>query len=158
MRFRYFSISILFTLCLVQSSCSRSKRPVAKDKVSLVHVTGTVHVDEEPASGVMIRYVPLSPIAEKRPQYVNGFTVQSDSDGAFEFKTYAKGDGVPEGEYALLFTMFSQDKAEQIRDGEYDKLGGQYSNVQRPLKTIKVVEDEDIELGVIELKSVPKKK
>ena len=158
MRFRYFTISILFTLCLVQSSCSRSKRPVAKDKVPLVHVTGTVHVDEQPASGVMIRYVPLSQIAETRPQYINGFTVQSDSDGAFQFKTYAKGDGVPAGEYALLFTMFSQDKAEQIRDGEYDKLGGQYSNVQRPLKTIKVVEDEDIELGVIELKSVPKKK
>jgi len=46
----------------------------------------------------------------------------------------AKGDGVPAGDYALLLTFFSQDKAEQIRDGEYDKLGDQYSNLQKPFQ------------------------
>ena len=156
-RFRLLGTVIVASLCLFQASCARSDRPVAKDKVPLTHVTGTVIVDGEPTSGITVNYVPLGEIEEKRPQYRNGFSVQTDSNGSFSLKTYAKGDGVPAGEYALLLTYFSQDKAEQIRDGEYDKFGGLYSNLSKPFQKIKVELDQDLDLGEFELKTVPKK-
>ena len=158
MSFHLFRLTVVVGLCLSQASCSRSNRPVAKDKVPLTHVTGSVIVDGEPTFGVTIRYVPVGEIEEKRPQYRNSFHVQSETDGSFSLKTYSKGDGVPAGEYAILLTYFSQDKAEQIRDGEYDKFGGQYSNLQKPFQKIKVEAGEDLDLGQLELKTVPKKK
>ncbi len=158
MRSYFLSVAGIVCLCLLQTSCSGPKRPVAKDKVPLTHVTGTIHVDGEPVSGVNIRYVPKGEIAEKREQYVNSFNVQTNESGEFSLKTYARGDGVPEGEYGLFFTLYPQDRAEQIRDGEYDKLGEQYSNRGKPLKVIKVEVGDDVDVGTIELKSVPKRK
>ena len=61
--------------------------------------------------------------------------------------TYARGDGIPYGEYAVLFR-----RIEQQRSGEKDLLGGQYSDVTKPFMKIKVVEGEELDLGEITLK------
>jgi hypothetical protein len=149
MNSRAFFVSLIFCCCLVfsQISCSRSKGKVIKDKVPLSHVTGTVLINSEPAQNVMIDCVPLTPIAEIRPQFGTSFRAVTDHDGTFSLSTYARGDGIPYGQYAMLFR-----RLEQKPSGEIDLLGGQYSDIQKPYKKIKVEEGEELDLGEIELK------
>jgi hypothetical protein len=139
----------LICCCLVcsQISCSRSKGKVVKDKVPLSHVTGTVLINSEPAQNVIIDCVPLSPIAETRPQFGTLFRAVTALDGTFSLSTYSRGDGVPYGQYAVLFK-----RLEQRPSGEKDLLGGQYSDVLKPLMKIKVEEGTDLDLGEITLK------
>ncbi len=148
MNSRTFFLSLI-CCCLIfsQFSCSRSKGKVIKDKVPLSHVTGTVIINSEPAQNVMIDCVPLGPIAETRPQFGTSFRGVTSSDGTFSMSTYARGDGIPYGEYAVLFR-----RIEQQRSGEKDLLGGQYSDVMKPFMKIKVVEGEELDLGEITLK------
>ncbi len=148
MNSRAFFLSLI-CCCLVfsQISCSRSKGKVIKDKVPLSHVMGTVVINSEPAQNVMIDCVPLSPIAEKRPQFGTSFRAVTESDGTFSLSTYSRGDGIPYGQYAVLFR-----KLEQKPSGEIDLLGGQYSDIQKPYLKIKVEEGEELDLGEIALK------
>ncbi len=148
MNSRAFFLSLV-CCCLVfsQVSCSRSKGKVIKDKVPLSQVTGTVIINSEPAQNVMIDCVPLTPIAEKRPQFGTSFRAVTAHDGTFSMSTYARGDGIPYGQYAVLFR-----RLEQKPSGEKDLLGGQYSDVMKPFMKIKVEEGEELDLGDIELK------
>jgi hypothetical protein len=132
-------------------SCSRSKGKVIKDKVPLSHVSGTVFIDSEPAQNVIVDCVPLVAIAERRPQFGTLFRAVTAGDGTFSMSTYSRGDGIPYGEYAVLFKRIEQD-----RSGERDLLGGQYADAGKPLMKIKVEEGEDLDLGEITLKQSAK--
>ena len=148
MKSRTFFLTLICS-CLVfsQISCSRSKGKVIKDKVPLSPVTGTVVINSEPAQNVIVDCVPLSPIAEKRPQFGTSFRAVTAQDGTFSLSTYSRGDGIPYGEYAVLFR-----RLEQRPSGEKDLLGGQYSDAAKPLMKIKVEEGSDLDLGEIALK------
>ena len=148
MNSRAFFLSLICCgLAFSQISCSRPKGKVVKDKVPLSPVTGTVIIDSEPAQNVMVDCVPLTAIAETRPQFGTSFRGVTAHDGTFSMSTYSRGDGIPYGEYAILCR-----RLEQRPSGEFDLLGGQYSDVQKPLMKIKVVEGEDLDLGEITLK------
>lgn len=150
MRFRIAGASGLVFVCLMTTACSHPRRPAITDKVPLTQVTGTVLVDGVPTSGVHIQYVPQGEIAEKRERYLNRFFLLTGDGGRFSLSTYQNGDGIPYGDYVLEFKWF-----EQLLSGEVDKLGGRYSNAKSPWMTIQVKENQDLDLGEIELKTRP---
>ena len=152
-------LALVAVLCLSfsQAGCSRGSPPGIKDKVPLAKVTGSITVDGSPIGGVILKYVPVGEIAEKRDAYVKSFTVQTNGDGAFALKTYAKGDGVPAGEYKLYCQYFPPEEQVKRRETGEDQFGGKYFLPKPPVKNFTVTEGEEVDLGVIELKSAPKK-
>ena len=150
MNYRVFWILGLVVGSAFQTSCSRPRRPVIRDKVPLTHVTGTVLVDGVPASGVHVQYVPQGEIAEKRDRYLNRFFLLTQDGGKFSLSTYQNGDGIPAGEYVLEFKWINQ-----LLSGEEDRFGGYYSNVRSPFMKIQVEENQDVDLGEIDLRTRP---
>jgi hypothetical protein len=144
-------------LCLCQLACTGKPKGI-EDKVPLTPVTGKISVDGAPTAGVMLQYVPNGEIAEKRPQYVKYFVVQSSADGTFALKTYAQGDGVPAGEYRLYCQYFASEGEERRRDLGEDALGGKYFPPHKPARTFTAKLGEPLDLGTIEVKSAPKKR
>ena len=143
---------IVSSVCLVLTlaSCSRGeKKIVIPNKVPLSQVTGTVLVDGEPRQNVYVSCIPLGDIAEKRPSFQRGFQGITQQDGSFAMSTYARGDGLPHGEYAVGFRLL-----EQKPSGETDLFEGRYTAQfgAKPYLKIKVVADEDLDLGEIDLK------
>lgn len=102
----------------------------------------------------MIRYKAETEVAEKRAAYSAFYTV-SNRDGTFALKTYVQNDGVPPGEYSLYCESVPATRAEIAKEGEADRFGGQYSAPNPPVKKV-TVGSEPIDLGTIELKTVPK--
>ena len=113
-------------------------------------MTGTILVDGIPTAGIHIQYVPQGEIAEKRERYLNRFFLLSRDGGRFSLSTYQNGDGIPAGDYVLEFKWIVQ-----LLSGEEDRFGGHYSNVRAPLITIRVEEDQDVDLGEIDLRTRP---
>ncbi len=145
---RLLSVGLL-CVCWGLISCSSSKGPLIKDKVPLTHVKGKILVDGQPTAGVIVRYYPDGPIAETRQKYLLNFQAMTFLDGSFKFQTYALGDGVPAGEYSLVFTLL-----EQKNSGEFERLAEEFTDRKNPFKKIKVEPGADLDLGLIELKSV----
>lgn len=144
-------------LSCILSGCSRGNPSGIKDKVPLTKVTGAINVDGTPTGGVILKYVPVGEIAEKRDAYVKSFTVVTNNDGAFSLKTYARGDGVPSGEYKLYCQYFPLEEQVKRRESGEDRLGGKYFLPKPPAKVITVTSGEDLNVGTIELKSSPQK-
>lgn len=149
MRFGHGWCVLALCVCLAQTSCSRkASRPVVKDKVALSKVTGSVVVDDQPRSGVWVRYYPTGPLAETRQQYLSNFQATSTAKGTFSFQTYEPGDGVPAGEYGVYFSL-----QDQRRAGAVELLAEEFTNSKKPYKKITVVQGENIDLGQINLKT-----
>jgi hypothetical protein len=128
--------------------CGSTGGPDGGPRISTMQVTGTVHVDgvgvsylkvtAKPASGVGA--LPLDPSA------------MTTADGKFSLSTYESGDGVPAGEYKLIFEWGELN----LMNGQYsgDKLNGKYSDPEKSEFTVTVaVGDQPKDLGTIELKS-----
>lgn len=65
---------------------------------SLVQPTGTVTLDGEPVEGAIVSFLP---VAEESDSYQRPSSGITDASGKFTLMTYAKGDGLPEGQYAV---------------------------------------------------------
>lgn len=149
-------VAVLLSLSLFQAGCSRPTTGV-QGKVPLTKVTGSISVDGNPTGGVIVKYVPASDIAEKREAYVKSFTVQTSGDGTFALKTYVPADGVPAGEYKLYCQYFPPEEQVKRRETGEDRFGGKYFLPKPPVKSFSVAEGDEVDLGVIELKSAPKR-
>jgi hypothetical protein len=73
-------------------------------------------------------------------------------DGSFEIATYQQGDGVPAGDYALIFTW----KPFNVMSRDYgpDKFKGKYAKKEDPQHKFTVKEgDQPMDLGTFALSS-----
>lgn len=149
------ALVVVLCLCLFQMSCSKQKRgPVFNNKVPLTKVKGKILVDGKPERGVIVMYTPVNPVAETRPEVVSRFWVFTNEAGEFNMRTYEPGDGIPEGEYRLNFQWTPTSEEETARLGNLDKLGGQYSDPEKPVQLFTAKKSgTPLEIGLIELKS-----
>ena len=124
--------------------------PQGGARLKTMPVQGIVHVDGEPAKGVTVTFH-VEPGKSKMEN--NSITV-TDENGAFFASTYVDKDGLPEGEYRLLFKW----PQIQIGDKRPDKLKGAYNNPQTSEVKLTVEDGTPVDLGVIELFTKAKSK
>jgi hypothetical protein len=74
----------------------------------------------------------------------------TDADGNFAISTYAAGDGVPAGEYVLVFSWKEFNIMARAYSGP-DKLKGRYSDPKTSQIKVSVKEGEPLDLGIIPL-------
>ncbi len=128
--------------------CRSNTGPQGGTRVSTIQVTGTVHVDGVNAAFLRVTAkpvggtgaVPLDPSA------------MTEADGKFTLSTYESGDGIPAGEYKLIFEWGELN----LLNGQYsgDKLNGKYADPEKSEVVVKVAAgDKPKDLGTIELKS-----
>lgn len=122
-----------------------SSNPVGGPRLKTSPVTGTVHVDGEPAMLLIVGFYPESGTSELNHPVM----ATTDKDGKFSVGTYQTGDGLPAGKYCLVF------KWQTFGAKKQDKLKGAYKNAfDDPSKsTFKVTVEEGMpnDLGIIEL-------
>ena len=88
---------MLFVILTI-AGCGKSKKPS-----EVVHpTTGVVTLDGQPLAGAIITFLPQN---AEFPDTVRPKANSSD-DGKFVGRTYAEGDGLPEGEYKVLVLRF----------------------------------------------------
>ena len=98
----FFRCSLLFAICCLTSCDGSGKRPTPQiNKVPVVPVRGTVTVDGKPEVGVKVQCIPQGEFAAKeKVNFLRGITA---GDGKFSVSTYEAGDGLPPGEYIIVF-------------------------------------------------------
>lgn len=130
---------------LLLAGCGRGG-PEGPPRVKTVPVTGQVNVDGKPQSLLAVRAKPVSgetPTAS----IPSAFT---DENGRFSLSTYESGDGVPVGDYKLIFQWGQVN----MMTGKYggDKFNGKYADPEKSEYSVKATEtSEPIDVGVVEL-------
>jgi 5-hydroxyisourate hydrolase-like protein (transthyretin family) len=143
MKFRMIAAGMLLLASLVPG-CSR--RSEGSPRVKTYPCFGVVEVDGEPAAGVMVVCYPDKDGAEQKLPSGS----MTGENGKFVFSTYAAGDGVPAGNYTLVF------KWKELGIGETaDRLGSAYSDPTKSNFHIAVGPGESGDQGVIELSTKP---
>lgn len=142
------AMDLRITLSLLVSAfcCACNNEPV-RDFKQTTPVTGRVLVDGEPAEGLTIDCRSLAGPDTSAPTHSTGNT---DKDGNFSLSTYKIGDGVPEGEYALLF-KWGIIKNALRRQNVDDKLNGRYQDPQKSQVKFTVDDGQPVDLGDIKL-------
>ncbi len=97
---RFCGFAVLGAACCLIASCGPSQSGPKIEKVPVFKVNGVITVDGNPESGVILAAMPLGSNEGKH----QARQATSDAEGHFKFSTYESGDGLPEGEYALLVT------------------------------------------------------
>jgi hypothetical protein len=111
-------------------------------------VKGKVTVDgAAPGSEVQLECHSVLSMDQEHPTFSQGAT---DADGNFTIATYAAGDGVPAGEYVLVFTWQDFNVMSRSYVGP-DKLNGRYSDPKTSTIKLAVLEGKPLDMGVIEL-------
>lgn len=144
---RSFMVLGLFVLAGMLASCAERPGGTEPKQVPVYPVKGQVTVDGKPAANVRIKAVPASAVdAGGREKNIG---VTTADDGKFELSIYSGKKGIPEGEYALTFTLpeFNVPNAQF----EGDDLNGRYDTVEKSPKKFKVEKDSPVDLGTIEL-------
>jgi hypothetical protein len=137
---RRYGIGLTLLVAILLSGCQ--PKHVSVPRLKTMPVTGTVHVDGEPALGVTVQCCPKPGSAEIQHPVL----AVTDAEGNFAFAMYEAGDGLPEGTYNLVFLWeFGMDQT--------DKLKGAYADPTKSRHVIEVVDGEEQDLGVIELSS-----
>ena len=113
-------------------------------------VKGKITVDgQAPGSGIQIACHPVAGLDTVHPTVTTG---ECNPDGTFVLSTYQSGDGIPAGDYILLFTWQEFNVMARSYSGK-DKLNGRYDDaVKSPFK-ITVKEGAENDLGIVELKT-----
>jgi hypothetical protein len=97
-------------------------------KVRRYPVNGVVSIDGKPTQGVMVLFFPQGGSEEFQRIRPMGITV---ADGKFALNTFGNNDGVPAGQYKVLFTWPAQSKGPS-RDGTIqmgpDQFKGKHNN------------------------------
>lgn len=120
--------------------------PEGPPRVKTVRVTGQVTVDGDPEPMLAVS---AKPVVGETPTHTTpaGFT---DKEGRFSLSTYEANDGIPAGEYKLLFRLGQIN----MMTGQYsgDLFNGKYSDPEKAEKTVTVTDSsEAIDVGLIEL-------
>ena len=114
-------------------------------RVPTFSIKGTVKVDGQPAGYLNVTAIPVN--YKPKDATPSGLT---EPDGTFSLSTYVKGDGVPEGDYKLIFTWGTLNLMTAQYQG--DKFNGKYADPEKSEVSIKVVKgSKPPDLGVIEL-------
>lgn len=126
--------------------CACGEKPLENQKATFP-VKGKVLVDGQPAAMLTIDCVPVAGIDKANPTTTSAMT---DKDGVFSLSTYKTGDGVPEGEYVLLFEWGTLNTFKHSYEG--DKLNGRYKDPQQSVAKFTVKKGQQpLELGEIKL-------
>jgi hypothetical protein len=111
-------VPLLAIFCLVALGCSsksdraeQAYRDAGLQKLDVARVAGIVTVDGGAPS-------PFTLVMLWDPKKPDGgvFHAICDSNGQFEFTSYERGDGVPPGQYVVLFAQFNPSR----RLGEFE--------------------------------------
>jgi hypothetical protein len=140
---RNVGIVMVCLLSLLILGCGRKGPP----RKQTFPVKGKVLVDgKEPGSSVQIECHSTGPVDTKMHTFSQANT---NPDGTFEIATYSSGDGVPVGEYKLVFSWQEFNLMSRSYGGP-DKLNKRYNNPEKSEITFKVV-DKPVDLGEIKL-------
>ncbi len=134
----------LLLLAVLFCSCN-SRDPNWKETFP---ATGEVYVDGQPAARLRVTCVDVNGMDKENPTTSSATT---DEEGKFEISTYEKGDGLPEGEYALTFMWGELNSISGY--GGPDKLKNKYSDPKKSEHKFTVEEGKPTDLGRIELKT-----
>jgi len=130
-------------LCAVQVAGCGTKGPPRKQTFP---VSGKVTVDgAAPPSTVQVECHNVAGMDEKMPTFSR---TETKTDGTFEVATYEQKDGVPPGDYVLVFT--SREFNVMSRDYGPDKFNGRYSDPKKSDFKF-TVKDKPVDLGEIKL-------
>ena len=111
-------------------------------------VKGKITVDgAAPGSEVQMECHSVGAMDTVHPTFSQTAT---DADGNFSIATYAAGDGVPAGDYVLIFTWQDFNVMSRSYTGP-DKLNGRYSDPKTSEIKLTVKEGEPLDTGVIPL-------
>jgi len=123
-------------------------------RVPTYPVAGTVLVDQRPAGGAIVIFVPsaTSEGAERQRPFA-----MADAQGKYNLMTFEPGDGAPAGEYKVLIQWPAPVSPEAARGGGRtavgpDRLRGKYFNLEKT-DLMATVEEQSNELPPFELKS-----
>ncbi len=129
-----------FTMIVVLGlGCSK---PQSGSRLKTYPTFGVVEVDGQPAEGVFVTCYPDKDTSE----YQRPLGTITGGDGKFAFSTYAANDGLPEGQYKLVFQW-----NELGIDKTADRLGGNYTDPAKSKIELFVGNGETGNLGIIEL-------
>lgn len=135
---------VLVMLFLAVSGCG-SEEPFRK---ATSPVKGKITIDgAAPGSEVQIECHAVSQMDPAHPTFSHTAT---DAEGMFSISTYAAGDGVPAGDYVLIFSWQDFNLMTRSFSGP-DKLKGRYSDVAKSEIKLTVKEGEPLDLGIIPL-------
>lgn len=141
-----FLVGIPLALAFLMNICGCSKPgPYRKETFP---VKGRVLVDGQPVQNLAVICVLLSEADKEHPTESQCFTAK---DGSFQIGTYESKDGVPEGEYVLIFKWGEWNVFSRSYDG--DKLNGRYTDPKNSAVKF-TVEDGPTELGEIKLTTI----
>ena len=108
-------------------------------------LTGRLLYDGQPAGGATVALVPIDPNAPPDP-WVRARGI-ADDDGSFTVTTYRTGDGVPNGEYAILAYWFPPGPVDATA---VNKLPARYSTLEGSPARV-VVNSAPVDVGTIVL-------
>ena len=95
-------------------------------------VTGSVQTKGQRAANVRVTFLAI----DRQDGPATETEVITDLSGQFKMTTYATGDGLPPGRYAVLMIWPEMLTDDPALGG--DRLGGRYNNRQTPAFTIEV--------------------
>jgi hypothetical protein len=123
-----------FLACLLVVGCSRF-RP---DHLSAHPTSGSLFVSGKPAGGAR---VVLFAIGNARLEKL-GPHAEVEADGSFRITTYMKGDGAPEGTYALTITWpLPPPRGKELGK---DRLRGKYADPRQPARQVNIVAGDNV--------------
>lgn len=148
------SALLVVALLLPLSSCMSQHSGSAGMKLPQLPtspVKGQVVVDGQAAAGVRILVVATSDQEQKK--YLAFSTTPPAKDGNFQLWTYSgnRPDGLPAGEYALLFELPDCTMEHTEKEKCPDRLGGRYDQAEESPKKFTVEKGKSLDLGKIEL-------
>lgn len=147
MEFRMISGALVVVLSAF-AGCSSSSTANFRSKT--FPVTGTVHVDGQPAAMLTVRFHPESAAA-----LTDVVTTTTNEQGKFTVTTYKKGDRLPAGNYVLTFKWQSMGLKKDRLNGAYEAA---YMDPKKSTVEVTIVADKPNDLGVIELSTKAKGK
>jgi hypothetical protein len=135
----------LMTACVLLVGCSSTAQGPPRKPVS--PVTGELIVDGKPAAMVQVELHDPNAATASVHSYSMAYT---EADGKFSFTTYEQNDGVPPGEYTVLFYWGDMNLVTKQYGGP-DKLKNKYREPGKSPVKLKVEEGKPTDLGRIEL-------
>lgn len=127
--------NLLLKLCvtvaaLVTSGCQQEK---PANRTPTYPVTGTLHVNDQPAVGAMIKF--YDPQSSGRMP-----TAVVREDGSFAASYYGAEDGAPAGEYQLLVLWMMPPPGGGL---PVDRLEGRFSDASHPTRRVTIIKGEN---------------
>ncbi len=145
----------MFLACFCLAGCGPEERTFERQET--FPVVGKVTLDGKPVKLPQQIHVRCVKIGEKliaEGELVAVATAVAGPDGTFKLSKYESGDGVPVGQYKLLFKVCPANLLGGGRPGK-DILEGKYADLESSEWTVTVTGDETepIDVGTIDLKS-----